>query len=455
VLRAVAVAQGELGTRSSSDLTEGQSLVEDVPKSLDLGSPIAACYVFDPTATPCGPPFIRDDTKIDAITTAGAAPPLFYALVGLPLRVSPDARGLLLARLVHAGACAALIATAAVVALRARRRGFLLVGLSVAVTPMACYLTGIINPSGLEIAAGITTWVLLLVTTSEAVRPPRWVLGALVVAGGVLVLSRALSAAFFGLMVVVTILALGWRPFDLRDRRILVAAAALGGAFVLAVAWVLTHDPTALVPARIIRPASGFDKVMLSVGKTGQNLEQMVAAFGWLDVRYPRGVHFTWLFVGTVLLLLAMHLSRSTRGRVALGLLLAASFLLPLAIELPGYDEYGLIFQGRYVLPVVVGIPLLSGVLLDRAPAGSLVALDTSRRTLLAALWFAHCLAFWFFLRRYTMGADASWVIPWDVEWSPRLHPWVLTLIVALASGEWARWLATRGALEDEAPATS
>ncbi|MGH9084690.1 MAG: DUF2142 domain-containing protein [Acidimicrobiales bacterium] len=446
VIRAAAVADGQIGARSSDELGPGLALVDDIPRSLDAGWGIAACFVHDPTATPCGPPFVEDDVQVEAITTAGSAPPLFYGLVGLPLRVMPDSGGLLLARLAHAAACAALIASAAILAARSRHRGFLLVGLAVAVTPMAVYLGAVVNPSGLEIAAGIATWVTVLVIAGDAGRPSRWPLALLATAGSILVLSRALSAVYFVIVVGIVVLAAGWRAFDPRDRRIQVVGAALGLAFAGAAGWVLTHDPTDLVPALIIREADWFEKLSMSVGKTPRNIEQMVAAFGWLDSRSPQGVLFIWLFTAAALVLLALHLNRSSRGRWALLLLLVGSFLLPLAIELPGYDEYGLIFQGRYALPVVVGIPLLAGWLLDRAPATSRDVLDGARTTLVAGLWVAHCVAFWFHLRRYAMGADASILIPFDVEWSPRLHPWVLMAIVAVASGEWCRWLVRRGA---------
>lgn len=440
VLRAAAVAGGDLET-DPRDLGDGESVVTGIPRSLTLGSAIAVCYVFDPTTTPCGPPFVEDGTPSEAVTTAGSAPPLFHGLVGPPLRAEPDARGLLLARLVNAAACAALLATAAAFALRARRRAFLLAGLGVAVTPMACYLATIINPSGIEIAAGIATWVLLLVAAREERPLSTGMAAALVAAGSVLVLSRALSAMFFVLIVATVVLALGWRAFDPRRRQVQVAVGVLGVAFVAAAAWVLSHDPTALVPALVIQPASLFSKLMQSIGKTGSNLEQMIAAFGWLDVRSPRGVHFAWLFVAATLVLLAMHATRQVRARLALVAVIVASFAIPIVIEVRGYDEYGLIWQGRYILPIAVGIPLLSGVLLDRSPAPLRTLLERPRRTLILVLWVAHCAAFWFLLRRYSMGADASVVIPLHPEWSPRLHPWVLAAIVAAASGEWARWL--------------
>lgn len=448
VLRAAAVAGGDLETEDRG-LGDAKTVVTDIPRSLDLGSPIASCYVFDPNATPCGPPFVEDDTPGEGITTAGAAPPLFYGLVGLPLRLEASARGLLLARLINAATSAAFFATAATFALRARRRRFLLTGLAIAITPMAYYLAVVVNPSGLEISASIATWTLLLVAASTGRPIPSGMLAALTVAASVLVLSRALSAVFMVLIFATVVLALGWTPFDLRRRQIKVAAGVLASAFVAAGAWVVTHDPTELVPAAIITPHNAFDTVMVSVGKTGKNLEQMIAAFGWLEFGIPRVVPFVWLFATVVLVLFVAHGVRERRGQLALGLLVAATFLIPIAIEARGYARYGPIWQGRYILPLAVGIPLLSGVLLDRAGSPITDLLDRPRRTLIWSLWLAHGVAFWILLRRYTMGVDASLLIPLRPEWSPRLHPWVLAAIVFAASAEWARWLVRAG----EAPA--
>lgn len=450
VLRAAAVAGGDIGTRSDPGLNQGESIVEDVPRSLTLGTPIAVCYVFNPTTTPCGPPFVEDDEQVDAITTAGIAPPFFYGLVGTPLRVMPDSGGLLLSRLIHVAICAALLATAAVMARRARQNAFLLLGLAVAATPMAFYLSGIINPSGVEVSAAIAMWVLLLVTASAERPPPRAVAAAMAAAGTALVLSRALSAAFFLGMVVITVVALGWKAFDLRSRRLQAAGGVIALAFVPALAWVVTHDPTQVVPAAIIPPATEFQAFLATVGKTEGNLQQMVASFGWLDTPSPSGVHFAWLFAGALLLLLALTLTRSVRARVALGLLVAGAIALPLLVEFPGYHDYGLIFQGRYGLPIMAGVPLLSGILLDRAGPSVRAVLDPIRTPLLVVLWIAHGAAFWFYLRRYTMGADASVLIPLHPEWSPRLHPWVLMLIATVASAEWARWLGRSAAVLDD-----
>lgn len=450
VVRAGAVAGGQLGARSVPGLDPGQTLVDDVPRSLTLGTGIAVCYVFDgratlwdPTSPPCGPQEFRADReRVEAITTSGNTPPLYYALVGLPLRAVPDGTGLLVARLVGSTACAALIAIAATAARSARRRTFLLTGLGVAVTPMACFLGGVINPSGLEIAAGIATWTLLLVVASQAGRAPTSLVVALTATGTILVLSRALSAAFFVGMVLVTALAFGCGWIDRRDRRWWAAGVTVALALAASATWVLTHDrSSSLVPAADIRPADRISQVTLSLGKSFENLEQMIAWFGWFEARTPRGVHLAWLFAAGLLLLMAVHLTRSVRGRIAVGLLLGAAAVLPVAIEVPGYSTYGLIFQGRYTLPIVAGIPLLCGVLLDGAGDGVRSLLAGSRRTVLGVLWLAHLVAFWFFLRRYTAGVDEAITIPRHPEWSPPLHPWIMFAVVAAASGAWGRWL--------------
>ncbi len=87
VLRAYAVAHGDvLGVRTAG-LPSGYRAVT-VPRSLGTGDP--TCYRHDPTLpSTCSTPAPADasgDTAFVA-TSAGVAPPLYYALVGVPVRL--------------------------------------------------------------------------------------------------------------------------------------------------------------------------------------------------------------------------------------------------------------------------------------------------------------------------------------------------------------------------------
>jgi hypothetical protein len=88
VLRAYAVAHGDvLGVRTAG-LPSGYRAVT-VPRSLGTGDP--TCYRHDPSMpSTCSTPAPADASGDIAFvaTSAGVAPPLYYALIGLPVRLA-------------------------------------------------------------------------------------------------------------------------------------------------------------------------------------------------------------------------------------------------------------------------------------------------------------------------------------------------------------------------------
>src|SRR5690349_3316194 len=91
---------------------------------------------------------VTDRTETLVPTTAGRYSPVYYLLVGLPLRLSPDGTGLIWARLLSAALGAVFLATATALAARLGNR--LLIARTVLVsTPLAMELHGTINPIGL------------------------------------------------------------------------------------------------------------------------------------------------------------------------------------------------------------------------------------------------------------------------------------------------------------------
>src|SRR5690606_39170039 len=84
-----------------------------------------------------------------------------------------------------------------------------------------------------------------------------------------------------------------------------------------------------------------------------------------------------------------------------------ATVVLPVAAQYRGAPTQGLAWQGRYTLPIAVGIPLLAVVALDGRRA---VRAITPRVTATVAVLTASAspAAFHWALRRYTTGATGS-----------------------------------------------
>src|SRR5207248_4199666 len=139
---------------------------------------------------------------------------------------------------------AALLASAVVSLGRVGDAPFAMLGLLVAVTPTALFLAASVNPSGLEIVAGLAVWVAGAVLVAEARSSvdghlDRRLIARLGIATAVLVLSRQLGPFWAGLILLVLAGMAGRRGLRaLRASRALWAWGAVVGACVVAqMAW--------------------------------------------------------------------------------------------------------------------------------------------------------------------------------------------------------------------------
>jgi len=292
------------------------------------------------------------------VTYVGTYPPVFYLIVGLPSVVLPPDPGLVAMRLVAAAAAAALVTAAWTSLTRSGGGPLALVGLLAAWPPAAMSLAGSVNPSGLELAAAIAAWAAAFevfggdvggptddgadaspVSTAAVVR--------LVTASSLLAWTRPLGPAFALFILGVVAFGAGRRRMleVLRQPRVrtgLAVTAALLGA---AVVYVLAVG----APSALIQDSGPFDpplqRVRGSLAQTGTLWHEAVARTGW------RGT----------------SPARAPAWSATLWLGLAAGFFLPVtgALRSPGVT-----WQGRYALPLLVGLPLLGGLMSDRRRSG-------------------------------------------------------------------------------------
>jgi len=354
-------------------------------------------------------------------------PPLFSAIAGWPTLLLPPERAALAVR-VLASVPAALLVTAALLAARVRRGA--LVGTFVATTPMVFYLASVTNPNGLEIAAALCAWstgAVLGLSRPEDPAPAPWLVPAFGVAGLVLALVRGTSPAWL-LAICLTLLAASPATVltrvrtDPRLRRWLLvdAVAALIGVVYVLVARAL----------EVLRPpqgvdASGFDAVRSAAGRIPVWAKQAVTDAGWLDAPAPLLTYVVWAAAGLALAWLAWR-DRATRlllVAIGLGVLAVAGSV---ALEASRLEEFGHGWQGRYLLPLLVGVPVLLGHGVTSA------RLRRVAGAILAVLVVAQVAAFWWVVRRFTVGLDGS-LLARDAAWSPPLPPAVLGMVYAAA----------------------
>jgi hypothetical protein len=94
---------------------------------------------------------------------------------------------------------------------------------------------------------------------------------------------------------------------------------------------------------------------------------QIVGAFPFRDQPAPAPVYV--LYFAVIMSLLVMGV-RASKGRTRAVLLcsIVATAGIPVVLTALTSDTQGVIWQGRYLLPFVVGVPILCGILLDTLP---------------------------------------------------------------------------------------
>ena len=438
-IKAAAVAGGEL-TGDPYPAVGGGARVVEAPQSLDALDP--TCFAFQPiVSAECRPSYEGPDDETEMVTNAGVSPPVYYALVGGPLRLLPSLDGLYVARLVSGMIAAALVATAVQLAAASRSR-FLVVGVAVSCTPMALSLMGVINPSALEVSAAVLVWVsgLLLVRPNAL---PGWLDRRLIVhfavASALFAVSRQLSPLFLACIVAVLALAAPWPRLRaiVADRRTWLAAGVVSVATLFA-AWWLAANPVgedATVPPTAV---GGRHALSTPLGYLGTLYDQMIGVFGWLDADPPVGVVLAWtVAIGAVVVLGAALGGR--RLVLALVAVTAASVVVPSVIQASQMEEHGILFQGRYILPLGVGVVLLAAQAVDEAGDELVDRLSRVVVIVLALTVVGNLVAIWFAARRFAVGTAGPVLFVGD-GWTPGISLAVPLAVAFVAAPTFAWW---------------
>ncbi|WP_282360468.1 MULTISPECIES: DUF2142 domain-containing protein [unclassified Arthrobacter] len=424
-IKAAAVARGQLQTQESGK--QGDPAIVKVPGYVaELGNQL--CYAFKvQVSAACSPDINGQNTAlVPATTTAGNYNPLYYLIVGLPSRLLSGETAVYVMR-IASGLLSAVFMTMAIMAARQMRHGqWPLVAAVVGLTPMALYLAGSINPNSLEVVTTAAFFVnlCLALENSKSLAATRAPLIAVGVSGAVLANTRALSLLWLAIAFAVALIAYGWRPLAeiLRSK----FGVAMAGIAVLGCAaglgWLVVADSFKSlggIPSKVT-PDQAF---VTMLDRTFDYVSGYIGLMGWVDTLTPSGVQVFWHFAFVALVLAAVT-SRPLRNRWLLVPVFIGVLVLPPILQSQVIQELGYIWQGRYLLALVVLMMLACGMALrfhsfplsDRAKS-------IGRWTLVAAV-AAHVYAFVFTLRRYTVGLfpeHVNWSEMWETTWQPPL----------------------------------
>jgi hypothetical protein len=446
VIRAVGVVHGQIAPPPAvvRDFKgdPGMGAYQRVPVGLLQHG---TCFGFSPQkSAACAKP-IGGGPVGRVQTTAGRYNPLYYALVGAPVALSPSWTGLVGSRLLSAALSAALLAFAFVALSRWSRYGLMLAGLIAVSTPMLAHLAGAVNPNGLEIAAGIALFAALIPLLFSPLRGPTgplvWLAG---ISAAILATLRSLGPmwlffALAALLIPQSRLAL-CRLWGHRLVRWWVGAVAL--AVVLSLAWIVGMKNGGLVNPTKPFNYSLAQATYIYVNNWGSvYLQGLVGVAGWFDVFMPAPVYWIWLGVTGSLVVLALVVGGwANRWRF---LVMAFGAVVPIGVmQIVEVNKIGFISGGRYVLPLLVGMPLLATSILE-----SRLLNPRQSRTyvrLFCLLLPVHLVLLVFAMTRWQHGNDKAHLNPFAGDWHPPTGSLVplLSMLAGIVVLGWAFWTA-------------
>ena len=212
--------------------------------------------------------------------------------------------------------------------------------------------------------------------------------------------------------------------------------AAASSAFALW--WLVTFDSLAIQRVGPRLHESFLLRLDAAAGETGSFIQQMVGTLGWLDVPPPLATVILWLGALTALVLLAVY-SGPVRQTVVLGALALYVVVVPVVVDAYTAPRTGLIWEGRYTLPIASGIAVLAAGN-SRLTAVSPRISGWLRVLIPAALCVAQIGLFLTALRRYAVGANGPFW-PTGGPWSPPLGVLAALLTFVFAVGAYSAWV--------------
>ncbi|UAJ80559.1 DUF2142 domain-containing protein [Leifsonia sp. ZF2019] len=408
-----------------------------------------SCYAgrFDRTPACAKDPETGAELQ-NTLSSAGTNSPVYYLAVGLPSLLLEGAPALYAMRILSAALTALLFAAAATLLwCLPRRRWAPLLGLAV-VTPQVLFLSGSINPNGIEVASSGSLLVSLLVLA--LIRPSGWLLwfsgttavvSTLLVTGG---RSLALLWVVLATGAVITVMSrLDWRAL-LRRTSTWVVVGLLAIICLGQLYWFTR-------PENAVRPTS--TSVAGSRLQVAQNMLEATVAYwrqmagqGVVDYGMQELVPSFWTAIIFAVCLLPVVLGRGRQRWVTLGLVIVF-ILVPVVTQVALWRQVGDVWQGRYILAVLLMLAITGGLALDRAALGGTRRTVSALRAVLILLAVGQLVAFATVVRRYAV-VDSSWI---DALFRPSWLPpggtigLILLMTVLLALGAVLVWRSLPG----------
>lgn len=307
---------------------------------------------------------------------------------------------------------------------------------------MVLFLSGSINPNSLEIVTTAAFFLNLCVVLEnyKSLSTVRAQMIAVGISGAVLANTRALALAWLAAAFIAALLIFSWRPLVvvIRDKLGLAMTLLTGLGCATGLAWLVLADSFKSLGGTpgTTKPDQAFAQML---DRTFDYVNGYIGIAGWLDTPAPQGVQIFWHFAMAAILLGGLC-CRLIRGRWAIVMVLAAIVVLPPLLQSQIIQELGYIWQGRYLLALVVLLISICGVALRSESFHQSAMAKSLARWIIGTAVVAHLYMFVYALRRFTVGLvplHTNWTEMAEPMWQPPLTwQWLSALyLVALGAG--------------------
>ena len=405
---AAAVARGQVlveGHRAAASGASGQQIRHDVvvPSSYGGVQDGAACLFWHPeTPESCVSPIPSHSSgRVVVSTSAANYPPVYYLLTGWVTRLLDGPAAWYAMRVLTSLVCASL-ATLGVAGLWCAGGGRPSVAVLGVLTPSAVCLGGAVNPAGVEVMACFAlAGVVAPVVIEQRVTALRLVAACRP--------SGALWAAVIALVCACALPTTEWRSL-IRRRAAwgAVAIAALGCSATAAWLRIARTEESVLGAAA---PDMTLREMLVRMWDSRASyLDSIVGNVGWADNPVPGWIQVV-IAVGYLAVVVLALIAGTPGQRVGMALGLLTVPVSAVAIQYVSLDTVGMMWQGRYSLPLLVALGVL-GLVVVRCRHPGLARLVGD--VLAAAFVFGQTALLLRVAHRYAFGLEAPFTF-WDL----------------------------------------
>jgi hypothetical protein len=370
------------------------------------------CYSGDVTQTPkCAPPFPNDPNRTITTSTAGEYPPPYYAIVGVWGWISPGEIGLLLMRIATVLVCSIFLTMSAYLFIISGNSSRLVTLLACA-TPTVFAFSGAVNPFGPEVMASILYWTSgTLLLRSETEKHRLFIIFSYI---GAVSFGIIRPASFLWILISMGVILLASKSLSASQvrtknlRHFLISSSA---GILISLSWYLIGMEVRGLGAGSPAGGSLLDNMLVSLGKTPAYLQQIFGFFGWTTFYAPK---FVLVFFIVAIILLFLSSARfSLRENTAIVFLLLFLICSPAILEGSRAASSGWGFQGRYLIPVGLGIPILLALMAKPKNGQRVYLLPFSLLIIIS-----HLATLGFVTKRFTEGLNGSSFWSTSIDWS-------------------------------------